>query len=146
MPKVILPVAYYRKENGRPRTYAPGSVVDVSDREARRLRGKYGAGIIMRTAKADPAVFRPLPAIAADTDTMIERTSSPFDHDGDGKPGGSLPADPTPEIMTPTALIAASDSVPYFTFVAEARQTLGDRMPASRRKADILEALKEAAR
>jgi hypothetical protein len=142
MPKVILPVAYYRKENGRARTHAPGAVVDVSDREARRLRGKYGAGIVVRAAMVDHAVVLS-PAI----DITVEHMTHPFDHDGDGYPGGSLPADPTPETMTPDALIASEAAgLDYHTFVAEARQTLGDRMPASRRKADILEALKEAAR
>jgi hypothetical protein len=69
--------------------------------------------------------------------------ASPLDHDGDGRPGGSLPAAPGDRVMSVAELIAAADADPpmaFFTFRAEAKKLLGDNLPAT--KAEIVDALK----
>lgn len=70
---------------------------------------------------------------------------NPLDHDGDGKPGGSKPAEPGDTVMTPADLLAALDATPpmeFFTFKAEAKKILGDKTPA--KKDDIIAALQAA--
>ena len=143
MPDVVLPVAYSRIVDGRSQITTPGHRITVSDREARRLVGKYGAIVIVTKVTSHEKAGTSFDPGAAGHE-IVGRERSPFDHDGSGTAGGSLPANPTPDAMTPAALVAAAGDMAYFTFVAEARQTLGTKMPDSRRKEDILQALKEA--
>jgi hypothetical protein len=71
-----------------------------------------------------------------------EEVVSPPDLDGDGKPGGSKPAEPTEGVKTPAELLAALDADPpmhFSTFEAEAKKILGDAIP--RNKKGIVAAL-----
>jgi hypothetical protein len=64
-----------------------------------------------------------------------EEVVSPLDLDGDGKAGGSKPAEPTDGVKTAAALLAALDGDPpmnFFTFKAEAKKILGDATPGNK--------------
>lgn len=67
--------------------------------------------------------------------------ADPLDHDGDGLPGGSMPAEPVE--MSAAGLVAAADTLGWHTFKAAAKRILGDGCPT--RKEDILVALADLA-
>lgn len=66
----------------------------------------------------------------------------PLDHDGDGRPGGSLPAGPVDSAMTPAELLRQADEMPWAQFRKQAKLIFGPTCPAS--KEDIKRALQEA--
>lgn len=73
--------------------------------------------------------------------TADEEPRHPLDHDGDGHPGGSLPAGEV-KAMSPYDLLREADSMPWAQFRKQARAILGETCPGT--KVDIKRALEEA--
>lgn len=56
----------------------------------------------------------------------------PLDHDGDGHPGGSLPAGPVDPAMSPAELLASADTLPWPQFRKQAKAIFGPECPANK--------------
>lgn len=66
----------------------------------------------------------------------------PLDHDGDGHPGGSLPAGPVDPAMSPAELLSQADTLPWAQFRKQAKAIFGPNCPANKEAIRI--ALEEA--
>lgn len=134
MPRITLPVAYHRK-GGAGRLHSAGEPIPVSEKEAARLKRRYGdkARLVDEAGSAEPAAQPPqgeTPAGHASPDAAAAGTQQP-----------------TAPVHPAIALIAALEAkeIGYPAFVADARKILGDKMPKARAKESVVAALRAAA-
>lgn len=89
---------------------------------------------------------QPLPQIVPHAPRPLTKQDEPerhpLDHDGDGRPGGSLPAGPVDPAMSPAELLASADTLPWPQFRKQAKAIFGPDCPANKDAIKI--ALEEA--